>query len=96
VKSYWDLAYNIGAVPGYLAALLLLGLVLFGKTYYQRWTVLANPAILLLLSPLVDRLPSPFGAILSGGFTNLSIAVFFLVSVLTTWNTSADARGQPS
>jgi len=96
VKSYWNLAYNLGAVPGYLAALLLLGLVLFGKTYYPRWTVLANPAILLLLSPLVDRLPSPFGAILSGGFTNLSIAVFFVVSVLTTWNTSGDVRGQRS
>ena len=76
--------------------ILLLALVLFGKTYYPRWTVLANPAILLLLSPLVDRLPSPFGAILSGGFTNLSIAVFFVVSVLTTWNSSGDVRGQRS
>jgi hypothetical protein len=25
---------------------------------------------------------------LVGGFTNLSIAVFFLVSVLSTWNTT--------
>jgi hypothetical protein len=28
---------------------------------------------------------------LVGGFTNLSIAAFFLVSVLTTWNRRQDA-----
>lgn len=85
VNAYWDLAYNIGAVPGYLGAIVLLGLVLLGKTWYPRWTALANPAVLMLLSPLVDRAPAPFGAVLSGGFTNLSIAVFFLVSLCTTW-----------
>ena len=85
VNAYWDLAYNIGAVPGYLGAIVLLGLVLLGKTWYPRWTALANPAVLMLLSPLVDGAPAPFGAVLSGGFTNLSIAVFFLVSLCTTW-----------
>ncbi len=85
VNSYWDLAYNLGAAPGYLGAILLLGLVLFGKTWYPRWTALANPAALVLLSPLAGRAPAPFGAVLSGGFTNLSIAAFFLVSLCTTW-----------
>lgn len=45
VNSYWDLAYNLGAAPGYLGALLLLGLVLLGKTWYPKWTALANPAV---------------------------------------------------
>lgn len=90
IKSYWTLAYNLGAVPGYLAALLLVGLVLFGKTYYPRWTVFANPAALILLSPLADKTPAPLGAVLVGGFTNLSIAVFFLVSVATTWKDRDD------
>src|SRR6202049_3282033 len=85
INSYWNLAYNIGAVPGYAGALLLIALVLFGKTWYPKWTVLANPAALMLLSPLADRVPSPFGAILTGGFTNLTIAIFFLVSLTTTW-----------
>jgi len=85
VNSYWELAYNIGAVPGYVGAIVLFGLVLLGKTWYPRWTALANPAVLMLLSPLADRTPAPFGAVLSGGFTNLSIALFFLVSVWTTW-----------
>jgi hypothetical protein len=84
-NSYWNLAYNIGAVPGYVGALLLIALVLFGKTWYPRWTVLANPAALMLLSPLAGRAPAPFGAILAGGFTNLAIAIFFLVSLWTTW-----------
>jgi energy-coupling factor transporter transmembrane protein EcfT len=85
-NSYWDLAYNIGATPGYAGALLLIALVLQGKTWYPKWTVLANPAALMLLAPLANRAPAPFGAILSGGFTNLTIAIFFLVSLCTTWN----------
>lgn len=84
-KSYWTLAYNLGAVPGYIGAVLLVGLVLLRKTWYPQWTVIANPALLILLSPLATRVPSPVGAILVGGFANLSIAVFFLVSVATTW-----------
>jgi hypothetical protein len=84
-KSYWSLVYNLGAIPGYIGAALLVYLVLLRKTWYPRWTVIANPAVLIMLSPLVDRVPSPLGAILVGGFTNLCIAVFFLVSVSTTW-----------
>jgi hypothetical protein len=42
--------------------------------------------LLSILAPLASQLPSPIGAILVGGFTNLSIAIFFLVSVLSTWS----------
>jgi len=45
----------------------------------------------MVLSPFADRVPAPLGAILVGGFTNLSIAIFFLVSLLTTWNRRRDA-----
>jgi hypothetical protein len=97
VSSYWSLAYNIGAVPGFIGAIVLIGLVLLGKTRYPRWTVLANPAVLMLLSPLADRVPAPLGAVLTGGLTNVSIAVFFLVSVWTTWTRGANvARGSDS
>jgi hypothetical protein len=60
--------------------------VLQRKTYNPLWTVVANPAVLMVLSPLADRAPAPLSAMLVGGFTNLSIAIFFLVSLLTTWN----------
>jgi hypothetical protein len=96
VNSYWSLAYNLGAAPGYLGAVMLLGLVLFAKTWYPRWTVVANPAVLAVLSPLADRAPAPFGAVLSGGFTNLTIAVFFLVSVWTTWKRAGERESSGS
>jgi len=59
--------------------------VLVGRTLYPRWMVLSNPAVVMLFSPLAERAPQPFGAILVGGFTNLSIALFFAVSILATW-----------
>jgi hypothetical protein len=90
-NSYGDLAYNIGAMPGYMGGILLVALVLLGKTWYPKWTVLANPAALLLLSPLGEKTPAPFGAILTGGSTNLSIALFLLVSLCTTWNRSQES-----
>ena len=85
IKSYWTLAYNLGSIPGYLGAVILMGLVLMRKTWYPRWTTVANPAVLILCSPLAAKLPSPLGAILVGGSANLSIATFFFVSVVTTW-----------
>jgi hypothetical protein len=84
-KEYWVLTYDIGAIPGYVGAVFLIVLVISGRTWYPRWTVISNPAVLLTLSPLADRAPAPLGALLVGGFTNLSIAVFFLISVITTW-----------
>jgi hypothetical protein len=84
-KAYWALAYTLGSIPGYIGALLLLALIALGRTWYPRWTVITNPAVLLAFSPLAEKVPSPLGAILVGGFTNLAIAVFFLVSVVTTW-----------
>lgn len=93
IKSYWTLAYNLDALPGYLGALLLAALVVLGKTRYPRWTVIANPGVIfLLVSPWASSVSSPFGAILVGGSANLSIAIFFLVSILASWNTTAGAR----
>jgi hypothetical protein len=86
LRRYWELAYNLAALPAYIGAVLLLLVVLLGKSVYPRWTVLANFGLLSLLEPLASQVPAPLGAILVGGFTNLSIAVFFLVSVLSTWN----------
>jgi Family of unknown function (DUF6796) len=86
LRRYWELAYDLAAVPAYIGAILLLLVVLFRKSIYPRWTVLANFGLLSILAPLASQVPSPIGAILVGGFTNLSIAIFFLVSVLSTWS----------
>jgi len=89
LKDYWYFAYQMAEVPAYVAAILLLILVLWGKTRYPRWTVFANFGVLSLMAPLAEWVPSPFGAVLVGGFTNLSIALFFFVSVVSTWKDSS-------
>ncbi len=95
VKSYWSLAYNLGAIPGYLGAILLLLLVLFRRTDYPRWTAFFNPAILIIVASLAVYVPAPLGAVFVGGSDNLSIAAFFFVSLLTTWNTSVPISSAP-
>ena len=90
LRRYWEIAYDLTAVPAYFGAIVLATLVVFGKTLYPRWTVLANFGLLSLFAPLASRIPAPVGAILVGGFTNLSIATFFLVSLVSTWNRSDD------
>jgi hypothetical protein len=95
INSYWDLAYNLGAIPGYAGAILLIALVLSGKTRYPKWTVLANPTTLMLLSPPAEKAPAPFGAILAGGFTNLCITAFFVVSVWKRGRIETNPAQQP-
>ena len=89
LRRYWEIAYDLTAVPAYFGAIVLAILVVLGKSLYPRWTVLANFGLLSLFAPLAERVPAPIGAILVGGFTNLSIATFFLVSLVSTWNSSA-------
>src|SRR5438309_4616005 len=86
LRRYWEIAYDLAAVPAYFGAILLAILVVLGKSLYPRWTVLANFGVLSLLALLAERTSAPLGAILVGGFTNLAIAIFFLVSVVSTWN----------
>jgi len=86
LRRYWEIAYDLTAVPAYFGAIVLAILVALGKSLYPRWTVLGNFGLLSLFEPLAARAPAPLGAILVGGFTNLSIATFFLVSLVSTWN----------
>jgi hypothetical protein len=90
-KSYWNLAYYLSAAPGWLGTLLLGYLVVAGKTLYPRWTTMANPAFVLLISTGAIYLPAPFGAVLVGGSTNLSIATFFAVSLWATHSLRSNA-----
>jgi hypothetical protein len=84
-KQYWGLLYVMSATPGYIGTALLGYLVISEKTIYPRWAILFNPAVFLLLLSLgAGRMPSPFGAILVGGTTNLSIATFFAISLFLT------------
>jgi hypothetical protein len=86
INDYWNVAYYLGVGPAYLACALLVLAIFTGSTAYPRWTTIFNPAVSLLVSPLLVYVPSPLGAPLVGGDANLFTALYFLVSVLTTWN----------
>jgi hypothetical protein len=94
LNDYWNTAYYLGALPAYLGCALLAFAVVAKRSVYPRWTVAFNPALSLLVSPLLTYVPAPLGAPLVGGDANLFIAVFFLISVATTW--SVDAGGVSS
>ena len=84
---YWGIAYYFAAIPAYIGAALLLFVVIFQKSIYPRWTVLANFGLLSLLEPLAARTPAQFGAILwVASPTSPSRFSFFLVLVTSTWN----------
>jgi len=83
LSSYLGFIYRAAEVVGYPTMLLLFALVLLKKTTYPRWTALLNPGLLMLVSPLADHLPAPVGAVIVGGFYNLTFCVFFLVSIVT-------------
>ena len=89
LRNYFDLGNFLFKGPFYLGMILLLILVLSGRSSYPRWTVLANFGLLSLLGPLADRVPAPLGAVLVGGFESLALLLFFLVSVISTWRRPA-------
>ena len=61
--------------------LLLVFLIVTGKTVLPRWMFLLSPGILFLLKPVVGRLPKGLRIIVSGGWTNL-ISVIYYAAVL--------------
>lgn len=51
------------AVPGAIASVILAVLVLGRRTHLPRWTVVANPLLLVvLLLPVFAAAPAPIGA----------------------------------
>jgi hypothetical protein len=78
--GYFKAVFSVSLSTGYIGGVLLACCILFFKTNYPRWTVLANPGILLLSTPLMRHIPYPIGAIAYGGCINLAFIVFFTVS----------------
>lgn len=85
-----DFAANvflIAEIIGYPSAGLLAILVIAGRSDYPRWFVLLTPAVPLLLLQFVGPyVPAPLGSLLNGSASNLSFALLFAGSVVTTWN----------
>lgn len=63
VQGYMRLSLLGLAVPGAIASVILAVLVLGRRTHLPRWTVVANPLLLVvLLLPVFAAAPAPIGA----------------------------------
>ena len=51
--------------------LVMIFLIVTGKTVLPRWMFLLSPGVLFLLKPVIARLPKGVRIIISGGWTNL-------------------------
>ena len=61
-----------------LGLLLLIILIVTGKTILPIWMVLLSPGVLFLLKPLARKLPKGLHMVISGGFTNIIFVVYYL------------------
>ena len=62
--------------------LLLIFLIVTGKTVLPRWIFLLSPGMLFLLKPAVSRLPKGARVIISGGWMNLISVIYYSVVMI--------------
>lgn len=65
-----------------LGLLILLFLVVTGKTILPAWMAILTPGILFLLKPLARKLPKGLHMVICGGFSNLIFVVYYLVMLV--------------
>ena len=65
-----------------LGLLLLIILIVTGKTILPIWMALLSPGVLFLLKPLARKLPKGFHMVISGGFTNIIFVVYYLAMLI--------------
>lgn len=68
-----------------IGAVILGGLVVFGKTYYPNWFIVLTPMVTYFLGFIMVKLPQPFRVVLFGGWYNLIYVIFFLASLILSW-----------
>ena len=83
IRTYLDLIKTLMFVFAIIWTLILFYLVIFKKTLYPKWMLLLTPILLILAAGFVkDYIPYPFGAIIYGGWINLSFMLFFIVCLI--------------
>ncbi len=73
-----NIAFGLQAI-GFLTMALLIAL---GWTALPRWMALFTPLTLVLLTPLMDKLPRGFHIIIYGGWTNLISVIYYAMAVV--------------
>ena len=61
---------------------LLVFLIVTGKTVLPWWMFLLSPGVLFLLKPVVGRLPKGVRIIISGGWTNLISVIYYAAALM--------------
>jgi hypothetical protein len=63
-------------------SLLFIGLVLTGRSHYQKWQALFNPILLLLLNFLIYFISPDIGKYVMPIALNVAFGIFFILSIL--------------
>ena len=63
-------------------SLLFIGLVLTGRSYYQKWHALFNPILLLLLNFVIYFISPDIGKYVMPIALNVAFGIFFILSIL--------------
>jgi hypothetical protein len=83
LRTYLDVIYNFIFALATCWTLIFLFFVIIKRAVFPIWIVLFTPTLLVLLSSLIkDHIPYPFGAIIYGGWLNLSYIPFFFICLL--------------
>lgn len=71
-----------------LANIALAWIILFGFTVFPRWQAFFTPIFLIILTPIVGRLPKGFHMIIRGGWLNIIYFIYYLSLLMhcTTMN----------
>lgn len=86
VQAYMRVSLLALGVPGAIASVILAVQVLRRRTHLPRWTVVANPLLLVaVLLPAFAAAPAPIGAVLLGGSASILLLLFFAVAQGSTW-----------
>lgn len=71
-------AFGIQAV-GFIA---LAVFILAGWTTFPRWMAIVTPGVLVMLTPIMRKLPKGFHMIICGGWTNLISVIYYGVALI--------------
>ena len=60
--------------------------VLFCRTHFKRWMVIASPLIVPLTQPFIETLPAPWGGYIRPAWGTTIFTLFFLAATIVTWH----------
>ena len=81
VMRYFQKMILIVYIAEGIGFVLLAGIIVTGNSILPRWVFLTSPLILMLLKPLVVRLPKGVRVIVSGGWSNLISVIYYAVAI---------------